>query len=644
MSTQFSALNPAEEEEEKAQLARAEIEAMYTIAIFVKDIQGQEDAIEEQPTTQFDVDSEVRRTMDHLILTVENSSLNRLRDLVKREPVNSLRLGKVPVLHGALRTLISSKDHPSRCIAAECMALLIQKAPSLPITSATLLVRARGALECLWSIASDADELPSWSWISIVMSRAQHVECPWNRQDLSSLVPMMMSRAIQSQQGELILQLTRVMGGLAVQACADYCSEETTLSATETRAWKDVLTGLWGRAYHYRSAKKVDVPASEMREVVAKLRKKGARGQVLVDDFKEMMDVEGVTLPAEQIAEAAALSLVKGERDGTLLITAALSKDYVLDHHKAKSFCAKILSKDNVVKALVDSLDVTHEASQADKEVLQKAWGASQTLTYLNRHTDQGVPLDCDTMVNLVRYAECQNKEDERLKLWLISLTNLILGLTQKLFKKRLIEFVDAYYTKFPGGPPTPPPSGEKGAAKALRHAAQKFQERARGFYVAFALGERLEDAFPRSTRDPCSINIPSIAKQAHMIRLSGSAESVLGKLGPHLKKHLDNVKADFRTINDTSKQDRQGHYQRIERLIQKIRFFEYPQKMYLTAFKSIWASYSPASTLTLADVGGGSPNLPALPPAPYLALPAPLVAVPVDLTQDSAPDSVIGS
>ena len=127
--------------------------------------------------------------------------------------------------------------------------------------------------------------------ISIVMSRAQPVECPWNRQDLSSLVPMMMSRAIQSQQGELILQLTRVMGGLAVQACADYCSEETTLSATETRAWKDVLTGLWGRAYHYRSAKKVDVPASEMREVVAKLRKKGARDQVLVDAFKEMMDV-----------------------------------------------------------------------------------------------------------------------------------------------------------------------------------------------------------------------------------------------------------------------------------------------------------------------------------------------------------------
>jgi hypothetical protein len=355
----------------------------------------------------------------------------------------------------------------------------------------------------------------------------------------------------------------------------------------------------------------------------------------LLDDFKEMMDVEGVALPVEQMAEAAALSLGKGERDGTLLITGLLSKDYVLDHQKAKRFCAKILSKDNVVKALVDSLDVTHEASQADKEVLQKAWGASQTLTYLNRHTDQGVPLDCDTMVNLVRYAECQNKEDERLKLWLISLTNLILGLTQKLFKKRLIEFVDAYYTKFPGGPPTPPPSGEKGAAKALRHAAQKFQERARGFYVAFVLGKRLEDAFPRSSRDPCPINIPSIAKQAHMIRLSGSAESVLGKLGPHLKKRLDNVKVDIRTINDTSKQDRQKHYQRIERLTQNIRFLEYPEKKYLTAFKIIWASYSPASTLTLADVGGGSPNPPTLPPPSYLTLPAPLVAVQVDLTQD---------
>ena len=85
-------LTPAEEEEEKAQLARAEIEAMYTIAIFVKDIKGQEDAIEAQPTTQLDVDSEVRRMMEHLILTVENSALNRLLDLVKSEPVNSGRL------------------------------------------------------------------------------------------------------------------------------------------------------------------------------------------------------------------------------------------------------------------------------------------------------------------------------------------------------------------------------------------------------------------------------------------------------------------------------------------------------------------------------------------------------------------------
>ena len=636
MMAQFSALDPAEEEEEKAQLTRAEIEAMYTIAIFVNDIKGQEDAMEDA----IDVDSEVSRMMEPLILAVENSSLNRLRDLVKSEPVNSLRLGKVPALHRALRTLISSKDHPSRCIAAECMALLIQKAPSLPITSATLLVRARGALECLWSIASDADELPSWSWISIVMSRAQPVECPWNRQDLSSLVPMMMSRAIQSQQGELILQLTRVMGGLAVQACADYCSEETTLSATETRAWKDVLTGLWGRAYHYRSAKKVDVPASEMREVVAKLRKKGARDQVLVDAFKEMLSEEDIVLPAEQMAEAVALSLAKGERDGLLLLTGVLWSDYVLDRQKAKSFCAKILSTGHVVKALVECLDVTHEASQADNEVLQKASDAAQTLMYLNKHTDQGVPLGCDTIVELVRFAECQNKEDERLKRSLISLTDLLLGLTPKLFKKRLIEFVEAYYAKFPGGPPTPPPSGEKGAAKALRQAAQKFQERAREFYSKFSLGKRLEDAFPRLSRDASQINIASLAKLALILGLSGSAECVLKELGQHSKKHSDNVEKDFKTTNKGGKQERQELDRRIERLAQNIRFFESPKEKHLKAFKSIWASYSPASTLTLADVGGGSPNPPTLPPSSYLALlappipPAPLAAVPVEFTQ----------
>ena len=83
-------MDPAEEEEEKAQLARAEIEAMYTIAIFVNDIKGQEDAMEDA----IDVDSEVSRMMEPLILAVENSSLNRLRDLVKSEPVNSLRSGK----------------------------------------------------------------------------------------------------------------------------------------------------------------------------------------------------------------------------------------------------------------------------------------------------------------------------------------------------------------------------------------------------------------------------------------------------------------------------------------------------------------------------------------------------------------------
>ena len=590
-------LTPAQWEGKKAQLARAEIEAMYTITIFVEDIKGEEDAVEAQPTTQVDADLEVSRMMEHLILTVENSAPSCLLDLVKSDPVNSGRLypkGKAPALHDALRTLISSKDHPFKWIAAECMALLIQNKEPLPKEFATWLVRTPYALDSLLSTVSDEDEWPSW--ISRVMSRAQPVECPWNRQDLRSLVFTMMGRAIQSQEGELILQLTRVMGGLAVQACADYCSKETTLPATETKAWKDVLTGLWGRAYHYRSAKTVDVHVSEMREVVAKLRGKGARDQDLVDDFKEMMDAEGVTLPAEQIAEAAALSFGKGGRDGILLIAGVLSGDYVLDHQKAKSFCA-ILSKDTVVQALVDCLDVTHEASQADREVLQKAWDAAQTLMYLNRHIDQGVPIDCDTMVKLVRYAECQNNADERLKRLLVSLTNFLRQLTPKLFKRRLIEFIEAYYTKFPEGPLTLPPSGEKGAATDLGQAARMLHARARDFYVAFALGKRLEDAFPQSTRDPVTINIPSIAKQAHIIRLSGSAESVLGKLGPHLKKRLDNVKVDFRTINDTSKQDRQKHYQRIERLTQNIRFLEYPEKKYLTAFKSIWASYSPAST-----------------------------------------------
>ena len=61
---------------------------MYTIAIFVNDIKGQEDAMEDA----IDVDSEVSRMMEPLILAVENSSLNRLRDLVKSEPVNSVRL------------------------------------------------------------------------------------------------------------------------------------------------------------------------------------------------------------------------------------------------------------------------------------------------------------------------------------------------------------------------------------------------------------------------------------------------------------------------------------------------------------------------------------------------------------------------
>ena len=514
----------------------------------------------------------------------------------------------VPELHDALRTLISSKDHPSRCIAAECMALLIQNKEPLPKEFATWLVRTPYALDSLLSTVSDEDEWPSW--ISRVMSRAQPVECPWTRLDLLYHVPTMMGRAIQSQQGELILQLTRVMGGLAVQACADYCSKETTLPATETTAWKDVLTGLWGRAYHYRSAKTVDVHASEMREVVAKLRKGGARDQDLVDDFKEMMDAEGVTLPAEQIAEAAALSLGKGGRDGILLIAGVLSGDYVLDHQKAKSFCA-ILSKDTVVKALVDCLDVTHEASQADREVLQKAWDAAQTLMYLNRHTDQGVPIDCDTMVKLVRYAECQNKADERLKRLLVSLTNFLRQLTPKLFKRRLIEFIEAYYTKFPGGPLTPPPSGEKGAATDLGQAARILHARARESYVKFALGKRLEDAFPRSTRDFCQINIASLVKQALILGLSGSAECMLKELGQRSKKHSDNVEKDFRNTTKGGKQERQELDKRIERLTKNIRFFESPKEKHLKAFKTIWASHSPAT----------------LPPVP--------TATPVEFTQD---------
>jgi hypothetical protein len=229
--------------------------------------------------------------------------------------------------------------------------------------------------------------------------------------------------------------------------------------------------------------------------------------------------------------------------------------------------------------------------------------------------------LDCDTIVELVRYAEYQNKEDEQLKDSLISCTNLLFGLTQKLCKKRLIEFVDAYHTKFPGGPLTPPPSGEKGAAKVLRQTAQKFQERARCAYTAFPLGKRLEDAFPRSTRDSCQINIASLVKQALILGLSGSAECVLKELGTHLKKHLDNVKGDFRTINGTSKQERQEFYQRSERLTRNIRFFESPKEKHLKAFKSIWASHSPAT----------------LPPSAYLARLAPPVptATPVEFTQD---------
>ena len=115
-------MTPAQWEEDKAKLARAEIEAMYTIAIFVEDMKGEEDAVEAQSTSQVDVDSEVRRVMEHLILTVEIPAPSRLLDLVKSEPVNSGRLhpkGKAPALHDALRTLISSKDHPFKWIAAD---------------------------------------------------------------------------------------------------------------------------------------------------------------------------------------------------------------------------------------------------------------------------------------------------------------------------------------------------------------------------------------------------------------------------------------------------------------------------------------------------------------------------------------------
>ena len=56
----------------------------------------------------------------------------------------------------------------------------------------------------------------------------------------------------------------RVMGRLAVQAYADQCSKETTLSATETTAWKDVLTGLWGRAHYYRKANKEELPLDQV--------------------------------------------------------------------------------------------------------------------------------------------------------------------------------------------------------------------------------------------------------------------------------------------------------------------------------------------------------------------------------------------
>ena len=648
-ATENDAVLNASKEEAKAKQAMADRKAVNMLAKLVKEMDGQGDPMDAHATGQVDVDPEVRDLVEHLIqITLKDSATNRLLDLIENEPAKSERLcpkKKKRALHCALRTLICSEDHPARWIAAECMKRLIQKAPRLPTDFATWLVRTDRALEFLWStVSEDEDELPLW--LSHVMEVAQPVECPWNRRDLGRLVYPMMSRAIQSQQSELILQLTRVMGVSAVRACAHHLSEETMLTPTEMMTpWQDVVTGLWVRA-HFRSkmqqaaeiggeAWETDILLSSMRNVVDRLRKSLTLPRDLVDAFKGMMEYENIALPAKQMGEAAALSLAKGERNGFLLIAGVLMKDCVFDLEDSKSFCGAILSNGHVVKVLADCLDVGYVASQADKEVLQKASDASNTLMLLNKYTDQGVPLGCDTIAELVRYAEGQNEEDERLKDSLVSLAGLLSELTKKLSKEQLIEFVEAYYTKFSGGPLTPPPSGEQGAANASAQAAQKLQKRARGFYAAFALGKRLEDAFPRSTRDPCPINIRSIAKQALILQLDGSAESVLGELGPHLKKRLDNVNVDFRAIHDTSKQDRQEHYQRIQRLTQNIRFFEYPQKKYLTAFKSIWASYSPASTLALADVGGGSPNLPALPPAPYLALPAPLVAVPMDITQD---------
>ena len=145
-----------------------------------------------------------------------------------------------------------------------------------------------------------------------------------------------------------------------------------------------------------------DMHPSSMRNVVGHLRKSLTRPRDLVDAFKEMLSEEDIVLPAEQMAEAVALSLAKGERDGLLLLRGVLSSDCVLDHQTAKSFCAKILSTGHVLKALVDCLDVTHEASQAVyNEVLQKASDAAQTLMYLNKHTDQGVPLGCDAIVQI---------------------------------------------------------------------------------------------------------------------------------------------------------------------------------------------------------------------------------------------------
>ena len=640
-------LTPAEVEEDNAQQARAEIEAMNKLAEIVKENEeGQGDAMEAQAT--LGVDPEVIEVVESLVhMVLKDSAANRLLDLVKSEPVKSERLCSMGVsgeLYDSLRTLICS-DHPSKEIAAKCMALLIEKAPRRPRDFATWLVRTDCALECLWR-TRDSDEGALPVWLSNVMKMALPVECTRNRPDLCH-VHTMMSRAIQSQQSELILQLTRVMGPLAVQACANHFSEETRPTATETTPlWKDVITGLWVRAdfrskmqkaEHDGVAWETDIPASDMRTVVAYLRKSFTLPSNLVDVFKEMIRVEQIALPVEQMAEAAALSLANGERNGIFLIVGVLRPDdYVLDLKNARSFCGRILSNKDVVKVLVDCLDVTHEVSQADKEVVQYA---SNILALLNRYTDQGVPLGCDTIAELVRYAEGQNEENEQLKKSLESLSSFLLELTKKLSKKRLIEFVDAYYTQFPGGPLAPPPGGEQGAANDW---AQLLHTHARGFYAAFALGNRLENAFPQSTRDSCSIDIPSLAKQAHILRLGGTAESVLKNLGACLDKHRGNVeKARRESIDEETKQDFRTFEQRITRIRKNIRFLDNPKEKHLKAFKSIWASYSPVSTLTLADVGGGSPSPLALPPAPCLALlapsapPAPLVAVPVGFTQD---------